>query len=370
MKIVVLSNCALVESQGSGYVILNYARELRARGHEVLCVAPETLQWRPGWRRAAFWRLSLGTALYAWRSRSVREADLVEFYGGPSWLAVLVLRLLRRRCALVHHSNGLETRSNAELRARFGADTHDGRPRRWYQWRGSRLVQRAFTDVDALVLVSAIERDFAERQRYQPPARLLMLETPLPPGFERQPLQLERAPVLGYCGPWTPRKGCAIVREVAVRALRRHPALRLRLVGVGTGFRREQEFPADVAPRIDVVPFLDDKAQLRDWYSQVSVLLMPSYSESFGLVVSEAMACGCAVVASATGFAAGLRNGEEAMVVERQDAAAFGAAVERLLADEDLRRAVAARGHARVQSLRWSDAGRQLEHFYRGLAAA
>ena len=44
MRIVTLSNCPLVESQGAGYVVLRYARALRSLGHAVELAGPETFE--------------------------------------------------------------------------------------------------------------------------------------------------------------------------------------------------------------------------------------------------------------------------------------------------------------------------------------
>ncbi|WP_158791403.1 glycosyltransferase, partial [Streptomyces sp. NRRL WC-3549] len=41
--------------------------------------------------------------------------------------------------------------------------------------------------------------------------------------------------------------------------------------------------------------------QLADWFRAASVLVMPSYSESFGLVAIEAQASGTPVIAAAVG---------------------------------------------------------------------
>jgi hypothetical protein len=96
-------------------------------------------------------------AAFVFRHLRGSDYDLVELYGGESWLTVLMLRVLRTRAVLVHHSNGLETRISQELVANFGADTHSGLPRRWYQPRAHMLIRQAFTRVDAVVVVSQIE---------------------------------------------------------------------------------------------------------------------------------------------------------------------------------------------------------------------
>jgi glycosyltransferase involved in cell wall biosynthesis len=301
MKILVLSNCPLVGSQGSGYVITSYARELRQRGHVVDSHGPESFEILAGLRAARVWRLSLGMALFVLRSGKACEVDLVVFHGGECGLAVLLLRLLHARARLVQHSNGLET--------------------------------------------------------------------PLPDSFHGLSFKAERSLTLGYCGGWYARKGVDLVAASSTALLRSHPRLRLHLAGVGPDFRAADVFPPDVADRVHVTAFIADKQSLQRWYSQISVFLMPSYSESFGLVVSEAMACGCAVVASSTGFAAGLLPDVEALVADDYTAAAYTAAVQRLLDDECLRRAIAARGHARVQLLHWAGAAQQLDQFYRLLLA-
>src|SRR4030081_2029164 len=62
MKILTLSNCPLDEAQGSGYVIVNYARHLRLRGHQVDLLGPDELALPRSGRRAIRYRLALGMA--------------------------------------------------------------------------------------------------------------------------------------------------------------------------------------------------------------------------------------------------------------------------------------------------------------------
>ncbi len=71
----------------------------------------------------------------------------------------------------------------------------------------------------------------------------------------------------------------------------------------------------------------------------------PSLSEGFGNVVLEAMAMGCAVVATRTGAAADLvRTGENGVLVPPGDRAAMLAAVRELLEDSGRREGMGARG--------------------------
>ena len=57
-------------------------------------------------------------------------------------------------------------------------------------------------------------------------------------------------------------------------------------------------------------------AQLRQHYSQASVLVLPSIQDGFGMVIGEAMACGCPVIASTnTGASELISDGVEGFIV-------------------------------------------------------
>lgn len=364
MRILVLSNCPLVESQGSGYVILNFCRGLRERGHTVTLVGPEDLECAPWLRAAKRHRIALGMAL-----RALREAgrqDVLEFYGGESWLAASLLRWWPgRRFLLVSHSNGLETFYAEKTRESHGyAAGLQGKPLRWYQRLLNAPIRRAFTAADALVTVSKNERGYALSNRYQGEARVVAIENPLSETFLNLSPNFQRPAVVGFCGSWLLNKGTGLIARDLGRILGDFPHVRLKLVGVGEAFNAGDYFPQSVCDRIDVIPFVREKAALRALYESMSLLVAPSFYESFGLVTAEAMACGCAVVASRTGFAASLRDGKEALILPEPRSPFLYEAVKRLLQDEPLRQRIARAGHARVQNLRWPEAIETLEGLY------
>ena len=86
----------------------------------------------------------------------------------------------------------------------------------------------------------------------------------------------------------------------------------------------------------DVVRFRPpvDQEQLADWFRAASVLVMPSYSESFGLVAIEAQAAGTPVLAAAVGgLPVAVGDGRTGFLVPGHDPAAY-ARVLRDFADE------------------------------------
>ena len=90
--------------------------------------------------------------------------------------------------------------------------------------------------------------------------------------------------------------------------------------------------------------------ELASLYARAAVVACPSHREGFGLACAEAMAHGRAVVASDVG---GLRDlvvdGETGLLVPPRDVDALRAALERLLADPELRRRLGANARERVR---------------------
>ena len=88
--------------------------------------------------------------------------------------------------------------------------------------------------------------------------------------------------------------------------------------------------------------------ELADWYRAATAVLVPSYSESFGLVALEAQACGTPVVAAAVGgLPVAVRDGISGALVSGHDVGDWANALDRLLRldapqAEAMRRAAAA----------------------------
>lgn len=365
MKILTVSNCPLVETQGSGYVITNFCRRLRERGHQVDAFGPETHEPLPFLKgRAKSHRLTLGMLSITLRQLRRCKYDIVEFYGGETWLTVQQLSQRPRRAfVMVSHSNGIEPHGAEKLIAALGSVSLDASPKRWYQF-GWAATEKTFTNVDGLVTVSQYDADYAVRHGYQQAARIVPIENALPDNFHHLPVSFVRKPVVGYCGSWLARKGTAAIKADISRLLTDYPQWSFRMIGVGQSFRKEEHFAPGVCDRIDVIPFVQDKHELQKLYQSMSILIMPSIYESFGLVAAEAMACGCALVASKTGFAYSLKDREEVVLMQESCSPHLYNSLKLLIEDEALRQKVARAGYKRVQCLQWEKATDKLEGTY------
>jgi D-inositol-3-phosphate glycosyltransferase len=162
--------------------------------------------------------------------------------------------------------------------------------------------------------------------------------------------------------------------EVAIRALamlrdREHDDVRLIVLGEDSreGDESEKERLKAVATMVNVrdrVDFLGSVAQheLPYFYAAADACVMPSYSESFGLVALEAQACGCPVVASGvSGLRSVVRDEVSGYLIDGHDPAVYAERIGRLLADSELAQQMGRRGRLLAQRFSWTRTADRLE---------
>jgi len=90
--------------------------------------------------------------------------------------------------------------------------------------------------------------------------------------------------------------------------------------------------------------------QVTDWLRAIDIFVLPSVSEALSNGLMEAMACGCAVIASKVGGNPELvRDGETGLLFEPGDAGGLAAALATLIQNEARRKKMAAAGTAFIQ---------------------
>ncbi|MEE2769062.1 MAG: glycosyltransferase [Actinomycetota bacterium] len=176
----------------------------------------------------------------------------------------------------------------------------------------------------------------------------------------RQTTGIGEGPVLLFVGRIQPLKGVDVA--VASLAALDRPDARLVVVGGVSGAdgpaeeRRIRKLvdDLDLGGRVQFVPPQPHHA-LAAWYRSADVVIMPSRSESFGLVALEASACGVPVVAAEVG---GLRNlvehGRTGYLVEGRDPNIYAHYTASILDDPSLAADMSAAATERSWSYTWS----------------
>jgi glycosyltransferase involved in cell wall biosynthesis len=145
-------------------------------------------------------------------------------------------------------------------------------------------------------------------------------------------------------------KGIDVLLKASKSLLAADDALRLVLIGDGP-LRRELEALASSLGIRNQTDFLGGKgaADVASLLRGCEVFALPSRAESFGVVITEAMACKKPVVATKVGgIPEIIENGKTGILVEPDDPEAMAEALRSVLADNDLKRTLGENGYSRV----------------------
>ncbi|HYS33420.1 MAG TPA: D-inositol-3-phosphate glycosyltransferase [Streptosporangiaceae bacterium] len=167
------------------------------------------------------------------------------------------------------------------------------------------------------------------------------------PGSQRLARRLlgiaPNAVLLMFAGRVQPLKAPDVLLRAAAELVRDHPRLAERLVVAfvggpsGTG-RNDPDGLVQLAAALGISRNIRleppcPQPNLADWYRAATLVVVPSYSESFGLVAVEAQACGTPVVAAAAGgLRTAVRDGVSGVLVDGHDPARYAREIADLLA--------------------------------------
>lgn len=186
----------------------------------------------------------------------------------------------------------------------------------------------------------------------------------------RQKYQLPEKFIL-HVGTIEPRKNLSRLLEAFQPLLGKWPDLKLVLIGkkgwlYQPFFQRLQALGLEEAV---IFPGYVDEAELPAFYQLATVFVFPSLYEGFGLGPLEAMACGAPVVSSNSSSLPEV-VGQAGLLINPTDTAALSQALDRVLADAELREHLKQQGLIQAQKFSWHKAVAELEKVYHSLAAS
>lgn len=196
------------------------------------------------------------------------------------------------------------------------------------------------------------------------------------PGGAVADLLARRGAYLLMAARMQPLKG----QDIAVETLARlDPRTRPGLVLTGEASPGHEAYRQRVLARVDELGLADEvrtvsavtRPELAALFRGASLLLVPSRSETFGLVTVEAAASGLPTVAARVGgLAEAVSDGVSGVLVDGHDPAVWAGTVDGLLRDGDRRAALSASALGHAAAFSWDAVAARLAGRYRSLVDA
>ncbi len=347
--------------------VIDLAKALLARGHEVSVLAPADEDSDvpdfvvPAGKalgipyNGSVARLQFGPVSYARVRRWIRDGDFDVLHlhepAAPS-LSLLALKVADGPIVATFHTATTRSRTLAafqpvlrplleKITARIAVSAL------------ARRVQVEHAGGDAVEVPNGVDVDFF--------SRALPLD-----GYPRA------GGTVGFVGRYTePRKGMGVLLEALRMLLPEFEDLRMLVVGRGDADQLRREAGPELASHIDLLGQVDHETKARALRS-VDVYCAPNTGgESFGMILTEAMAAGTPVLASGLdSFRRVLDDGKAGMLTETGDAAALADGLRELLGDPARRASLAAAAGERVAMFDWSVVTTQVLRVYEAAIAA
>ena len=348
--------------------MVSLSRELQARGHEVLILAPCTRD-EPA--------VDVGEVDFRTFGRSVPvptagSVARISFSVWHEWRLKTMLE--NEKFDIVHIHEPLMPMF-ALTASRFSPSTtigtfhafNEGRGRGYTFWK--KLLNRGAIRLNGRIAVSEPAKEFANRY-FEGDYRVI------PNGLDverfsepttRPSILRDDAINLVFVGRVNePRKGLRYALGAYSLLKWQYPKLRLVVVGAGVPDRESYRIMGERSLD-DVIftgPVTDE--ELPGYYQYADIFLAPNTGkESFGFIIIEAMSTSTPIVASdIPGFASVMTDGREGLMVPPKDESALALAIERLIKNPGLRAQFAVDGRSTVHKYRWTTVADSVLDYY------
>ena len=210
----------------------------------------------------------------------------------------------------------------------------------------ARETLRIHLDTDAVVIPNGISKEFYERAEANS--------------------AWKREHTIGFIGRFSePRKGLNILLEALPQIALAIPEVRLLIAGPGEGVEAMESVNPALRSRITFLGRIDDEAKA-SLLKSISVYVAPNTGgESFGIILTEAMASGVPIVASnIAAFSQLLEDGKYGLLFENENASDLAAKLIRLLKDKELAKKYSELGQGHATRFDWNQVGEEIMNVY------
>ena len=176
--------------------------------------------------------------------------------------------------------------------------------------------------------------------------------------------------IILFVGALTERKGPQVLLRAMPIILRDAPDSKVVIVGSSTDYLKSLEKLAhdlDIESNIEFTGFVDDATKVM-YYKSADVFVLPSFSESFGIVLLEASACGLPlVVSNLEAFRAIVRDGYNGIFTKTGDEKDSAEKIVHLLKNEDVRNVMGENARKKAEKYSWKKIAEETEKVYKEL---
>jgi phosphatidylinositol alpha-mannosyltransferase len=171
---------------------------------------------------------------------------------------------------------------------------------------------------------------------------------------------------LGFIGRFDePRKGLAVLLAAIPKIVNKIPNLRILVAGPGNASDFEKLIPSELRERITFLGRISEieKAQ---FFKSISLYIAPNTgSESFGIILAEAMAAKTPIVASnLPAFVKLLDDGASGAIFTSEDSENLAETTLNLLENQEKREKIAIAGYEKAKGFDWNSVGDQILSVY------
>ncbi|MEN9305589.1 MAG: hypothetical protein RLZZ159_924 [Actinomycetota bacterium] len=210
----------------------------------------------------------------------------------------------------------------------------------------ARETLRIHLDTDAVVIPNGIDVDFFSKAE--------------PNSSWKKPL------TMGFIGRFSePRKGLDVLLKALPNIARVFPDFRLMIAGPGEGLEAMQSINPALRNRLEFLGRIDD-AEKATFLKSLDLYIAPNTGgESFGIILTEAMAAGVPIVASdIPAFRYLLEDGKYGSLFENENSDDLARRVIELFKSEEKRNALSSAGQLRAKRFDWSEVSDEIMNVY------
>ena len=171
---------------------------------------------------------------------------------------------------------------------------------------------------------------------------------------------------IGFIGRFEePRKGLQVLLDSLPIVARFIPDVSYLIAGPGDNKEFLNNINPELRNRVKFLGLLSDKEK-ESFLKSIQIYVAPNTGgESFGIILTEALSAGTAVVASdIPAFKAVLENGEAGALFKNGDSTELAKGLVELLRDKDRREKLASNGKLSAQKYDWQVVAEQIESVY------